>query len=413
MAANVITTRCCIAGGGPAGMMLGLLLARAGVDVIVLEKHVDFLRDFRGDTIHPSTMEIMHELGFLEEFLTLPHQPVPRLVTQFGNQAVTLADFSHLPARAKFIAMMPQWDFLNFLVGKARAYKSFRLIMQSHATELIEDRAKIIGVKTSSPDGPLEIRAALVVAADGRDSTLRAQSGLAVTEFGAPMDALWFRLSRRENDTDQTQGRFDAGRVFVMLNRGDYWQCAFVIPKGWNERVRAAGLEAFQRDVGKLLPVAAERAQDIMDWDQVKLLTVQVNRLDTWWRDGFLCIGDAAHAMSPVGGVGINLAVQDAVAAANILASPLKDNRLFEIHLAALQKRREWPTKVTQRLQLAIQNRVIAPALFGKGEFKPPLILRLIASVPGLNRIPARLMGLGVRPEHVETPEVSVLANLD
>ena len=413
MAANVITTRCCIAGGGPAGMMLGLLLARAGVDVIVLEKHVDFLRDFRGDTIHPSTMEIMHELGFLEEFLTLPHQPVPRLVTQFGNQAVTLADFSHLPARAKFIAMMPQWDFLNFLVGKARAYKSFRLIMQSHATELIEDRAKIIGVKTSSPDGPLEIRAALVVAADGRDSTLRAQSGLAVTEFGAPMDALWFRLSRRENDTDQTQGRFDAGRVFAMLNRGDYWQCAFVIPKGWNERVRAAGLEAFQRDVGKLLPVAAERAQDIMDWDQVKLLTVQVNRLDTWWRDGFLCIGDAAHAMSPVGGVGINLAVQDAVAAANILASPLKDNRLFEIHLAALQKRREWPTKVTQRLQLAIQNRVIAPALFGKGEFKPPLILRLIASVPGLNRIPARLMGLGVRPEHVETPEVSVLANLD
>ena len=413
MAANVITTRCCIAGGGPAGMMLGLLLARAGVDVIVLEKHVDFLRDFRGDTIHPSTMEIMHELGFLEEFLTLPHQPVPRLVTQFGNQAVTLADFSHLPARAKFIAMMPQWDFLNFLVSKARAYKSFRLIMQSHATELIEDRAKIIGVKTSSPDGPLEIRAALVVAADGRDSTLRAQSGLAVTEFGAPMDALWFRLSRRENDTDQTQGRFDAGRVFVMLNRGDYWQCAFVIPKGWNERVRAAGLEAFQRDVGKLLPFAAERAQDIKDWDQVKLLTVQVNRLDTWWRDGFLCIGDAAHAMSPIGGVGINLAVQDAVAAANILASPLKDNRLFEIHLAALQKRREWPTKVTQRLQLAIQNRVIAPALFGKGEFKPPLILRLIASVPGLNRIPARLMGLGVRPEHVETPEVSVLANLD
>jgi 2-polyprenyl-6-methoxyphenol hydroxylase-like FAD-dependent oxidoreductase len=406
MAAKVITTSCCIAGGGPAGMMLGLLLVRAGVDVIVLEKHADFLRDFRGDTIHPSTLEIMHELGFLEEFLSLPHQPVPRLVTQFGNQAVTLADFSHLPTRAKFIAMMPQWDFLNFLASKAHFYKTFRLIMQSHATELVEDQGKIIGVKASSPDGALEIHAPLVVAADGRDSTLRTRSGLAVTDFGAPMDALWFRLSRRAGDTDQTQGRFDAGRVFVMLNRGDYWQCAFVIPKGWNELVRSAGLEVFQRDVGKLLPFAAERSQDIMDWDQVKLLTVQVNRLNTWWRDGFLCIGDAAHAMSPVGGVGINLAVQDAVAAANILAEPMRNNRLSEIHLAAVQKRREWPTKVTQRLQLTIQNSVIAPALIGKGEFKPPLVLRLIAGIPGLNRIPARLMGLGVRPEHVETREV-------
>lgn len=406
MAANVITTKCCIAGGGPAGMMLGLLLARAGIEVVVLEKHEDFLRDFRGDTIHPSTMEIMYELGFLDEFLTLPHQPVPRLVTQFGSRAIALADFSHLPTRAKFIAMMPQWDFLNFLARKASAYSGFRLLMQSQATELIEDHGRILGMKATTHNGPLEIRADLIVAADGRDSVLRARSGLSVTDFGAPMDVLWFRLSRRESDPDQTQGRFDAGRVFVMLNRGDYWQCAFVIPKGWNERVRAAGLATFQRDIGALLPFTSERAEDIMDWDQVKLLTVQVNRLNTWWRDGFLCIGDAAHAMSPVGGVGINLAVQDAVAAANIVTEPLRENSLSNDHLAAVQQRREWPTKVTQRLQLVIQNSIIAPALRSEKEFRPPLALQLLSRIPGINRIPARLMGLGIRPEHVKTREV-------
>ena len=405
MAANAITTSCCIAGGGPAGMMLGLLLARAGIDVIVLEKHADFLRDFRGDTIHPSTLEIMHELGFLKEFLKLPHQPVPRLVAQFGDQAITLADFSHLPTRAKFIAMMPQWDFLNFLARKASAYKTFCLIMQAHATELIQANGKVIGVRVASRDGPAEIHAPLVVAADGRDSTLRAQSGLIVTDFGAPMDALWFRLSRRESDTDQAQGRFDAGRLFVMLNRGSYWQCAFVIPKGWNERVRAAGLDEFQRDIGMLLPFAAERAQDIMDWDQVKLLTVQVNRLPTWWRKGFLCIGDAAHAMSPVGGVGINLAIQDAVAAANILAMPLRGRRLVPQDLAAVQARREWPTRMTQRAQIAIQNRFVAPVLAQK-DIDPPLPwpIALMQRLPQLQRIPARLIGIGLRPEHVTSP---------
>ncbi len=403
MTLETISTRCCIAGGGPAGLMLGLLLARAGVEVLVLEKHADFLRDFRGDTIHPSTMEVLHELGFLEEFLQLPHQPVPRLVAQFGKTPAVFADFSHLPTRAKFIAMMPQWDFLNFIAEKAHHYKTFRLMMQAEAKALIEEDARVVGVRATTPGGPLEVRADLVVAADGRDSILRAQSGLKVEDLGAPMDALWFRLPRSAADTDQTQGRFDAGRIFVMLNRGDYWQCAFVIPKGQNEHIRAAGLDAFRQSVGALVPFEAARTNEIENWDQVKLLTVQVNRLEQWWREGFLCIGDAAHAMSPVGGVGINLAIQDAVAASNVLAEPLRDGRLSTEHLAAVQKRRDWPTRVTQRLQLAMQNRVIAPALAEKESFRPPLFMRVLSCIPGLNRIPARLVGMGVRPEHVRT----------
>ena len=404
--ANLATT-CCIAGGGPAGLMLGFLLARSGIDVVVLEKHADFLRDFRGDTIHPSTMAILDELGLLEEFLTLPHQKVERLSANFSGVELHLADFSHLPVPAKFIAMMPQWDFLDFLAGHARTLPNFRLVMRGEAVDLIESDGRVTGVVAGTPGGRVHIAADLVIAADGRDSRLRAKAGLAVEDYGAPMDVLWFRLSRDPADTAETQARFDGGRIFIMLNRGDYWQCAFVIPKGRNERVRADGLDAFRRTVGPLLPFGPTRAGELRDWDQVKLLTVQVNRLTTWWRTGLLCIGDAAHAMSPVGGVGVNLAVQDAVAAANVLVAPLRARTLSNLHLAAIQRRRAFPTRLTQRLQLAVQNLVIAPALEAHGPLKAPLGLRIVAAIPGLNRIPARVIGLGIRREHVRTRPVA------
>jgi len=393
--------QCAIAGGGPAGLMLGVLLARAGVKVAVLEKHADFLRDFRGDTIHPSTLTVMDELGWLDEFLKLPHQPVRTLNGQFGTERVRLADFSHLPVKTPYIAMMPQWDFLNFLAKKGKYYPGFALYMQTEATDLIFDSGKVVGLTAHSPQGWDAITADLVVCADGRASKLRERAGFTPKDLGAPMDVLWFRLPRQPTDTDETQGRFEAGRIFIMLNRGDYWQCAFVIPKGGNDEVRARGLAAFQASVGALVPFEAERAREICDWDKVSLLSVAVNRLEKWARTGLLCIGDAAHAMSPVGGVGVNLAIQDAVAAANILAEPLRKGTVSLGDVMKVQRRREFPTRATQRMQVIAQNRIIKRALTADAPLRAPPALKALLAIPYIGRLPARLIGLGLRPEHV------------
>jgi 2-polyprenyl-6-methoxyphenol hydroxylase-like FAD-dependent oxidoreductase len=396
--------RCCIAGGGPAGMMLGLLLARAGVDVVVLEKHADFLRDFRGDTIHPSTLEVVHDLGLLEEFLTLPHQEIRELRAQVGDVTLKIADFGHLPTRCPFIAFMPQWDFLAFLARHASAYPTFQLRTRTEATGLLEEDGRIAGVEALAPEGRVQIGADLVVAADGRHSVLRDRAGLSVETLGAPMDVLWFRLPRTSGDPANVMGRFDPGRIFITLNRGGYWQCGFVIAKGSLEALRARGLDAFRREVARLAPYAAARIDAIRSWDDVKLLTVQVDRLRRWSRPGLLCIGDAAHAMSPIGGVGINLAIQDAVAAANRLAVPLAERRVTTDDLTAVQRRRELPTRVTQQLQLTVQRRAIARVLTTRAPLRPPALVRLLARVPLFWRLPARLIGIGVRPEHVRSP---------
>ena len=396
-----ITTRCCIAGGGPAGMMLGLLLARAGIDVVVLEQHADFLRDFRGDTVHPSTMQVMDELGLLDAFLARPHSEVRTLAGQIGDDYVEMADFTHLPTRAKFVAFMPQWDFLDFLTEQAKRYPTFRLLMSTEATGLMREGDRMVGVTARGPDGNLEINAHLTIAADGRHSTLRDGAGFEVVEIGAPMDVLWLRLSKAPNDPGQTLGRIDAGRIFIMLDRNDYWQCAFVIPKGGIDAVHARGLEAFRADIVRLAPFLHDRVHELASWDDVKLLTVAVNRLNTWFRPGLLCIGDAAHAMSPVGGVGINLAIQDAVAAANILVTPLREGGVTLDHLRAVQRRREPPTRKTQRLQVAIQNRVIGNVLSRTTTPKAPFAVRLLGWFPVLRRLPARIIGMGFRPEHV------------
>jgi 2-polyprenyl-6-methoxyphenol hydroxylase-like FAD-dependent oxidoreductase len=397
---TTLTTRCCIAGGGPAGMMLGLLLARAGVDVVVLEKHADFLRDFRGDTIHPSTLEVMHELGLLDEFLALPHQEIHELTGIVGGERVTLADFRHLPVRCPFIVLMPQWDFLDFLARHAARHRGFALRMSTGVTELVVDGGRVIGARAAAPDGPLEVRAELVVGADGRDSTVRAAAGLPVRPLGAPMDVLWFRLPKRAGAGQVLLGRIEAGRIFVMLDRGDYWQCGFVIAKGTLEEIRARGIAAFRDDVARLVGAPLE-PRVLSDWEQVKLLTVRVDRLMKWFRPGLLCIGDAAHAMSPVGGVGINLAIQDAVAAANVLATPLRDGRVDVADLARVQRRREWPTRVTQRVQVLVQNRIVRRVLQSRRPLRPALAVRLLARYPRLRRLPGRLVGLGVRPEHL------------
>jgi len=384
-------------------MMLGFLLARAGVDTMVLEKHADFLRDFRGDTVHPSTLQVMHELGLLGEFLQRPHQKLRQIGGQVGSQPIVMADFSHLPADYAFIAFMPQWDFLDFIADEGRKLPKFRLLMQAEATGLIEEDGRVAGLRAQTPDGPLEIRAGLNVAADGRRSLLREQAGLEVEDYGAPMDVLWMRLSKRAEDPQSTLGRINAGRILVTLDRGDYWQCAYIINKGGDAALRSAGLASFREDVAVVAPFLRDRVAELRSWDDVKLLTVQVNRLRQWHKPGFLCIGDAAHAMSPIGGVGINLAIQDAVAAANALATPLRRGALSDKELAAVQRRREFPTRMTQRMQLFLQRAVIGRVLASGATPGIALPVRLLQLFPVLRRIPARLIGMGFRPEHVQT----------
>jgi 2-polyprenyl-6-methoxyphenol hydroxylase-like FAD-dependent oxidoreductase len=394
--------RCCIVGGGPAGMMLGFLRARAEVESVVLEKHADFLRDFRGDTIHPSTLEVMHELGILDAFLQRPHSETRHLNAQIGDARLTVADFSHLPTRCKFLAFMPQWDFLNFFAEEAKRFPSFNLKMQAEVSELIQDGERIIGVRANTPEGVVEVRADLTIGANGRHSTVREKAGLEIIDLGAPMDALWLRLSRRPSDPDQTFGRIDAGRILAMIDRGDYWQCAYVIPKGAADEIRQRGLPSLRDEIAMLIPFARDRVGELGDWRDIKLLTVRVDRLRQWYRPGLLCIGDAAHAMSPIGGVGINLAVQDAVAAANILASPLRQGAVATDHLHALQRRRELPTRLTQGLQVFLQDRVISRVLTSPQQPSLPLLLKLMRRWPFLRRIPARVVGIGFRPEHVK-----------
>jgi 2-polyprenyl-6-methoxyphenol hydroxylase-like FAD-dependent oxidoreductase len=410
MTNGAINTQCCIAGGGPAGMMLGFLLARAGVRVVVLEKHADFLRDFRGDTVHPSTLELMYELGLLDEFLKLPHRKVDRLSLQIGEQRVRIIDLTHLPAQCKYIALMPQWDFLNFLADHGRRYKQFDLRMRTEATDLIEEGGRIVGLRANMPEGKLAIRADLVVGCDGRHSTVREKAGLHSDDYGAPMDVLWFRITRKDSDGADVFGHIAAGTMLVMLDRGDYWQCAFVIPKGGIERVKASGIEAFRNRVVELSPFLADRIGELKSFDDVKLLSVAVDRLRQWWRPGLICIGDAAHAMSPIGGVGINIAVQDAVAAANRLAAPLKAGQVTDGDLQAVQQRRAFPARMTQQIQLTMQNRIISPALQATQQPKPPLLFKLFDAFPVLRRVPARLLALGIRPEHVQTPDASAAA---
>jgi 2-polyprenyl-6-methoxyphenol hydroxylase-like FAD-dependent oxidoreductase len=406
MAKAEITKQCCIAGGGPAGMMLGYLLARAGVDVVVLEKHADFLRDFRGDTVHPSTLELMCELGLIDAFLELPHQKIQKISAQIGSESVPMADFSHLPTQCKYIAMMPQWNFLNFLAGRGKRYKTFDLRMQAEVTDLIEDGGRVVGLRANTPDGELAIRADLIVGADGRHSTIRDRSGLESEDYGAPMDVLWFRITRKDSDQADAFGHVEAGKMLVMLDRGDYWQCAYVIPKGGIEKVKATGLDTFRDGVVAMSPFLADRIGQLKSWDDIKLLSVSVDRLKKWWRPGLLCIGDAAHAMSPIGGVGINMAVQDAVAAANRLAAPLKAGKVTDADLAAIERRRTLPVRFTQWMQLTIQKQIISRVLVSEQRPKPPLLFKLVGMFPFLRRIPARLVGVGIRPEHVHTPDV-------
>jgi len=405
--AQQLDTTCCIVGGGPAGMVAGFLLARAGVHVTVLEKHKDFFRDFRGDTIHPSTLELMYELGLLDEFLKVPHQEYRQLSGRIGDFSVTVADFSHLKTHCQFIALMPQWDFLNFLAAHGKKYPEFNLLMEAEATDLLEENGRIVGVRANTPTGPLEIRARLTIGADGRHSVIRQRAGFEVIDRGAPIDVLWMRISREPSDPDQTLGRFREGNLMVTLDRGDYWQCAYIIPKDGFDAIKQRGLERFRQDIVTVVPEFGDRVVELKDWEQVKLLSVAVDHLREWSRPGLLCIGDSAHAMSPIGGVGINLAIQDAVATANIIAEPLLHNELFMEHLQAVQHRRTFPTRAIQVFQVFAHKRFISAALRTMAPLKKlPPPLALLQRFPYLRRLTAWFIGIGVRPEHVRTPDM-------
>ncbi|WP_200914689.1 FAD-dependent oxidoreductase [Bradyrhizobium viridifuturi] len=398
--------RCCVVGGGPAGMMLGYLLGRAGVDVVVLEKHADFFRDFRGDTVHPSTLQVMDELGLIDGFLKLPHQDIQKLDGMFGGTSVRIADLSRLSVKYPFIAMMPQWDFLNFLRESGKRFASLKVLMNAEATDLMRRGDAVAGVRANAPDGPIDIEADLVIGCDGRHSIVRERAGLAVEEIGAPMDVLWFRVGRRPDETENLFARIDHGKMMVTFDRGDYWQCAYVIAKGQYEAVKARGLPALLDDVLRLAPILKAGIADVKSFDDVKLLTVAINRLTRWTLPGLLCIGDAAHAMSPIGGVGVNLAVQDAVATANVLAAKLVHGVPSENELDAVRRRREFPVRVTQRMQVIAQDNIISAALKA-GDQPVPFALRLITAMPWLQGLTARLVAVGVRPEHVHSPAAS------
>ena len=399
-----VKVRCCIVGGGPAGMMLGYLLGRAGIDVVVLEKHADFFRDFRGDTVHPSTLQVMDELGLIDDFLKLPHQRLQKMDGLFGGTPVRIADLRRLHTKYPFIAFMPQWDFLNFLREAGKRFASLKVMMNTEAVDLIRRGETIAGVRASTPDGVIDIEADLTVACDGRHSTVRERAGLEVDEIGAPMDVLWFRVGRKADETENLFARVEPGKMMVTFDRGDYWQCAYVIAKGRYEAVKARGLQALLDDVVHMAPILRSGVADVKSFDDVKLLTVAINRLARWTRPGLLCIGDAAHAMSPVGGVGVNLAVQDAVATANLLADKLRHGCPSENELDAVRRRREFAVKMTQAMQMVVQNNIISGALQGGNRpLKVPLVVRLITALPWLQGIPARLLALGVRPEHVHS----------
>ena len=395
-----LQTRCVIAGGGPAGIMAGYLLARAGVPVIVLEKHADFFRDFRGDTIHPSTLELMYELGLLDEFLKEPHQEVRELRAVVNGQAVPIADFTKLPTHCKFLAFMPQWDFLNFLSTHAKAFPSFQLLMQHEVVDLIFDQQRVTGVRAKTPRGELEIRADLVIGADGRHSIVQTRAGLDREEFGVPIDVLWMRISKKQDDPQQSFGFFQRGKLLVLLDRGDYWQCGFVIPKGGFDEIKARGLQELQNNIVSFAGFLRDRVGELDDWSKIKLLTVQINRLRDWCGDGLLCIGDSAHAMSPAGGVGINLAIQDAVATANLLAEKLRNGPASLDDLRKVQARREWPTRLIQAMQVFIHRNLVTGQT-SQGKDSLPIVFRMLKCFPVLRQLPARFIGIGPRPEHI------------